>query len=324
MPSSPPLAEVRLEPVQLRFPVHGVDQQLIDAGGAGEPLHGLAVQVQGAADRGQRLPGAGPLADLAVAFPGARDQPPFPAARVQGPVRRDLRGLRLPRRLRLRQARGVRGVRTGSIVPGGLILQAATMPGHRLLGGFCQVVPQMPAICDLEGVRRAVAGALRVGAGPVPADDLRTWMRLQPRLHGRGLTVRQQVHCVPGADVHQHRPVHVPLAQREIITPRISDAAVTCGSGSAMTRRSTVEGCTAMPSVPASRAAALPARCGNNTGSSRTSPSSETSQTRRGTLAAPTAAWQTEAATRLPGNSDLRTTTASYRSLVARSRRHAA
>ena len=77
----------------------------------------------------------------------------------------------------------------------------------------------MPAICDLEGVRRAVAGALRVSAGPVPADDLRTWMRLQPRLQGRGLTVRQQVHRVPGADVHQHRPVHVPLAQREIINP---------------------------------------------------------------------------------------------------------
>ena len=41
-------------------------------------------------------------------------------------------------------------------------------------------------------------------------------MRLQPRLEAGGLPVRQQVDHVPGAHVHQHRPVHVPLAQREI------------------------------------------------------------------------------------------------------------
>jgi hypothetical protein len=166
----PPLADVLLERIQLRFPVHGAGQQLIDAGGAGESLHGLAVQVQGAADRGQRLPGVQPLADGGVAFPGAGDRPPFPAARVQGPVQRDLRGFRLPRRLWLRQARDARGVRAGGIVAGGLILQAAAVPGHRLLGGFCQVVPQMPAVGDLDGVRCAVAGALRVGAGPVSDD----------------------------------------------------------------------------------------------------------------------------------------------------------
>jgi hypothetical protein len=40
----PSPAEVRLEFVELRFPGHGPDEQLVDALGAGEPLHGLAVQ----------------------------------------------------------------------------------------------------------------------------------------------------------------------------------------------------------------------------------------------------------------------------------------
>jgi hypothetical protein len=35
-----------------------------------------------------------------------------------------------------------------------------------------QVVPQVPAVGDLHGVRCAVAGGLRVGAGSVPAHDL--------------------------------------------------------------------------------------------------------------------------------------------------------
>jgi hypothetical protein len=63
-----PLADVRLELVQLRFPAQA-GQQLIDAGRLGVPLHDPAVQAGGAADRGLRLPGAGPLADLGPAFP---------------------------------------------------------------------------------------------------------------------------------------------------------------------------------------------------------------------------------------------------------------
>jgi hypothetical protein len=88
----PPLADVRLELVQLRFPAHA-GQQLAGAGGPGEPLHGPAVQAGGAADRGLRLPGVEPLADLGVAFPGAPGHLPFPAAYGQGPVRHDRRVL---------------------------------------------------------------------------------------------------------------------------------------------------------------------------------------------------------------------------------------
>ena len=77
----------------------------------------------------------------------------------------------------------------------------------------------MPAISDLDRVRCARPGALRVVAGPVPADDPRAGMRLQPRLQRGGLPVRQQVDYVCGAHVHQHRPVYLALGQREVIDP---------------------------------------------------------------------------------------------------------
>jgi len=43
----PSLVQVRLEFIQLGLAAGGLDQQLIDAGGAGEPLYGAAVQAPG-------------------------------------------------------------------------------------------------------------------------------------------------------------------------------------------------------------------------------------------------------------------------------------
>ena len=77
----------------------------------------------------------------------------------------------------------------------------------------------MPAIGDLDGLRGAVTSALGIVAGPVPADDPRAGMGLQPRLEAGGLPVRQQVDHVSGAHVHQHRPVDLALGQREVIDP---------------------------------------------------------------------------------------------------------
>jgi hypothetical protein len=42
-------------------------------------------------------------------------------------------------------------------------------------------------------------------------------MRLQPRLHGGGLPVRQQVHDVAGLHADQYRAVHVPFPQGKIV-----------------------------------------------------------------------------------------------------------
>ena len=54
---------------------------------------------------------------------------------------------------------------------------AAAVAGHGLLHVLGEVVPQMPAVRDLHGVRRAAAGALGVGAGAVAAHHLHPGMR---------------------------------------------------------------------------------------------------------------------------------------------------
>jgi hypothetical protein len=95
--------------------------------------------------------------DLGVAFPGACHQAALPAARVQEPVRRDLPGFCLSWRFVLRRARRPRRV---VAVAAGLVLQAAAVGSHRLAGVFGQVVPQVPAVGDLDRVRRACPGAL--------------------------------------------------------------------------------------------------------------------------------------------------------------------
>ena len=59
-------------------------------------------------------------------------------------------------------------------------------------------------------------------------------------------------------------PYTWPLASAKSSTPRICGAAVISGSGAAAISRSTVAGCTAMPSVPASLAAARPASSSPN------------------------------------------------------------
>jgi hypothetical protein len=75
----------------------------------------------------------------------------------------------------------------------------------------------MPAVGDLDRGRRPGRGSLRVGPGPVPADDLRTRMSLEPCLPGSGLPVGQQVDHLPGFRVGYHGAVYLPLAQREVI-----------------------------------------------------------------------------------------------------------
>src|ERR1700685_3290794 len=79
-----------------------------------------------------------------VAVPGAGDDAALASVHVAQPVR--LAGR----------------VRIG-------IGEAAAVRGDRLLGVFSQVVPQVPAVSDLDRGRRAGPGALGVGPGPVPA-----------------------------------------------------------------------------------------------------------------------------------------------------------
>jgi hypothetical protein len=148
-----------------------------------------------------------------VAFAGPCHQPPLAAAHIAQAVRLSRqRGLFPGRLLPGRHAAGIPGLR-------GFFFEAGAVRYHRFLGVLGQVVPQVPAVGDLDRVRCAVPGALGVVAGPVPADHLRARMRLQPGLQGAGFPVRQQLDRLARRDVHQDGPVDLAAPQGEVIDP---------------------------------------------------------------------------------------------------------
>ena len=99
----------------------------------------------------------------------------------------------------------------------GWFLQAGAVAGDGTLDGFGQVVPQMPAIGDLDGQRRALRRAFGVTPAAVTADDLRAWMGVQPGPEGLRGPLWEHVNRTAGLDIDQHRAVDMPLTQREVI-----------------------------------------------------------------------------------------------------------
>ena len=71
--------------------------------------------------------------------------------------------------------------------------EAVFVPGDASLDGLGEVLPQMEPVRDLDRVRCAGAGCFGIGAGAVPADDLRFSMLGEPLGQRRGVTARQQV-----------------------------------------------------------------------------------------------------------------------------------
>jgi hypothetical protein len=92
---------------------------------------------------------AGPqqLVDGGVAFPGARREAAFGGSGASGRARTRLFLLPLA------------GLRRAAFA-GGRLVQATAVAAHGLAGVFGQVVPQMPSVGHLDGIRGAVAGAL--------------------------------------------------------------------------------------------------------------------------------------------------------------------
>jgi hypothetical protein len=97
--------------------------------------------------------------------------------------------------------------------------------GHQLLDVLGEVVPQVPAVGDLDRNRCALAGAVGVGAGAVPADDLGAGMLAQPVGEGVGFPVGKQVHRAVAVDVDQDGAVAVAAAQREVVDAEHGHAA---------------------------------------------------------------------------------------------------
>lgn len=65
----------------------------------------------------------------------------------------------------------------------------------------------MPAICRLDCIWRALAHAVRIGAGPVACHDLDPGVLTQPPGQGLGLPVRQEIDHRIALQVDQDGPV---------------------------------------------------------------------------------------------------------------------
>src|SRR5262245_51511049 len=75
----------------------------------------------------------------------------------------------------------------------------------------------MPAVCDLNGRRRALPRALGIGAGSVTADQFNTGMLLEPVCQRRRFAVRKQINCRAPLEIYQDRAVTLPFVLRPII-----------------------------------------------------------------------------------------------------------
>jgi len=211
-------------------PVDGLDEQFVEAGGAGEATHGAAFQLELPADLGQRGTVGQQLLHCGVALAGAHDQLPFATAYVERPVRLSGRGcwfwvcgwfsvtggLRPGTRNRAGGLGGFGGHRGP---------YAGVMRGDGLVHGFADVVPDVPSVGDLDCIWCTRTGPFRVGAGPVPADDLRPGMRLKPRGEGFGGAAGQHVDRSVSVHVQQHGAVDVATTQGEIVDAECSDRA---------------------------------------------------------------------------------------------------
>lgn len=131
--------------------------------------------------------------------------------------------------------------------------------GDGPFGGFAQVVPEVPPVRDLDGLRGAGGGAPGEERCPVPADDLDAWPFGEPDRQAGCLPVGQQVDGAAGLDVDEDGAVMAALAGGVLVNADHTRAA-TSGSGRASTSRSTVLRLTGAPRTRAMRAPARPAR----------------------------------------------------------------
>lgn len=95
--------------------------------------------------------------------------------------------------------------------------QASTVGCDAPLGGFAQVVPQVPPVRHLHRLGRPGGGAFGEERCPIPADHLHPWPLRKPSGQAGSLPVGQQVHRAPAFDVDQDGPVVAAFAGRVLI-----------------------------------------------------------------------------------------------------------
>lgn len=142
------------------------------------------------------------------------------------------------------------------------VAQQGAVAGDEAFDGLDQVVPDMPFVCAVLGIRGTGEGAVGEDLCTVSADDLGTGVLAQPRGDAVRVTVGQQIHGLVGLAVDQDGAVTAALPRGEVANssmPRTRGVAQ-AGSGSAIAKRRTVVRLTAMPSSSARRTTARAAR----------------------------------------------------------------
>lgn len=88
---------------------------------------------------------------------------------------------------------------------------------HLVQGAFAQVVPQMPAVTDLHGVRQGPADGFCADRRPVTAHDLGPRMRTQLHFQRAGRPAGQDIDPFVGLGVDHHGRIAAPPAQSEVV-----------------------------------------------------------------------------------------------------------
>jgi len=82
-----------------------------------------------------------------------------------------------------------------------------------------EIAQEVEAIGDLDRLGRALPGPVRIGPGPVAADEFDARMRAEPRCQGRRFAIGQEVDHPVALEIDQQRAVALAPAPGPIIDP---------------------------------------------------------------------------------------------------------
>ena len=68
------------------------------------------------------------------------------------------------------------------------------VPVEQPLDGFTHIGKQVPTVSHLDSAGRTLCGAIRIGPGAITANDLDTWVLLQPGRECFSSAIRQEIH----------------------------------------------------------------------------------------------------------------------------------
>jgi hypothetical protein len=99
-------------------------------------------------------------------------------------------------------------------------LQYSLLAHEDLIEALGQILQDMKAVGNLEGVGRAQPSALSITAATIPTDDLNTRVLAQPTGKGLGGTIWQEVDGLVSLQVHQDGAIAGAAPERKVIDPK--------------------------------------------------------------------------------------------------------